>query len=97
MKHPIVLALLFAAAAPPAEAALRCVGADSGEVAQNVQAIAEAIREQDAAVQQVASNIERIAQMTEVNNQAAESNYTTAKSLDSLSAQLRESVVKYKT
>jgi methyl-accepting chemotaxis protein len=51
----------------------RCAASapDSGEVAQNVQSIADAIREQDAAIQQVAANIERIAQMTEENSAAA--------------------------
>ena len=78
------------------EAALRCVGADSGEVAQNVQAIAEAIREQDAAVQQVASNIERIAQMTETNSAAAAGAAETACRLDGLVGRLRESVSRYR-
>ena len=69
----------------------------SERVADCVFAISSALNELDAAIREVAQNVERIARMTEVNNQAAESNYTTARSLDSLSAQLRESVVKYKT
>ena len=69
----------------------------SERIADCVFAISSALNELDAAIREVAQNVERIARMTEVNNQAAESNYTTARSLDSLSAQLRESVVKYKT
>ena len=79
------------------EAALMRIDDGSERVAECVFAISSALNELDAAIREVALNVERIAQMTEVNNQAAESNYTTAKSLDSLSAQLRESVVKYKT
>ncbi len=78
------------------ESALRGVGADSGEVAQNVQSIADAIREQDAAVHQVAANIERIAQMTEENSAAAAAAAETALQLDGLAGRLRGAVARYR-
>ncbi len=78
------------------EAALHGVGADSGEVAQNVLSIADAIREQDAAVHQVAANIERIAQMTEENSAAAAGAAETAQQLDALAGRLRGAVARYR-
>jgi methyl-accepting chemotaxis protein len=78
------------------ESALRGVGADSGEVAQNVQSIADAIREQDAAVHQVAANIEKIAQMTEENSAAAAAAAETALQLDGLAGRLRGAVARYR-
>jgi len=78
------------------EAALRTIGKDSGEVALNVQGITDAIREQDAAVHQVASNIERIAQMTEENSAAAAASSETATKLDSLAERLRGAVAHYR-
>ncbi|TAN71745.1 MAG: HAMP domain-containing protein [Gallionella sp.] len=78
------------------EAALYRIGDDSREVASNVQSIADAIHEQDAAVQQVAANIEKIAQMAEENNAAAASSSDTATQLDRLSGALRESVASFK-
>lgn len=79
------------------EAALMRIGEGSERVADCVFAISGALNELDSAIREVAQNVERIAQMTEVNTKAAESNYMTARSLDSLSAELRESVIKYTT
>jgi methyl-accepting chemotaxis protein len=76
--------------------ALQGIGQDSGEVYTNVQSIADAIREQDAAIQQVASNIERIAQMTEENSAAAAASSETASHLDELAGQLRGAVARYR-
>ena len=78
------------------EAALQGIGRDSGAVSSNVQSIADAIREQDAAIQQVAGNIERIAQMTEENSAAAAASSETASRLDDLAGQLRGSVTRYR-
>ena len=78
------------------ETALRGIGKDSGEVALNVQGIADAIREQDAAIHQVASNIERIAQMTEENSAAAASSSETAAQLDTLAGRLHGAVARYR-
>ncbi len=79
------------------EAALEHIGEGSERVAECVFAISGALGELDSAIRDIAQNVEKIAQMTEINNKAAESNYMTAKSLDDLSEQLSESVAKYKT
>ena len=69
---------------------------DSREVASNVQNIADAIREQDAAIQQVAANVEKIAQMAEKNSAAAALSSDTAIQLDKLSGALKESATRFK-
>ncbi|HEU0283454.1 MAG TPA: methyl-accepting chemotaxis protein, partial [Gallionella sp.] len=78
------------------ETALHRIGDDSREVASNVQSIADAIREQDAAIHQVAANIEKIAQMAEENSSATASSSDTAAQLDRLSSALKESVARFK-
>ena len=78
------------------EAALHRIGDDSRAAASNVQSIIDAIREQDVAVQQVAANIESIAQMAEENSAAAASNSATVAQLNNLSGALRESVARFK-
>ncbi len=78
------------------ESALHRIGDDSREVAGNVQSIVDAVREQDAAVQQVATNVEKIARMAEENGAAAASSSDTASRLDGLSSTLKDSVVRFK-
>ena len=78
------------------ETALHRIGDDSREVASNVQNIVDAIREQDAAIQQVAVNIEKIAQMSEENSIAAASSSNTAIQLDELSGALKKSAARFK-
>ncbi len=78
------------------ETALRCIDQNSGEVAMNVQGIVDALREQDVAIQQVVSNIERIAQMTEENSAAAASSSDTATHLDVMANRLRDSVARFR-
>ena len=78
------------------ETALHHIGDDSREAASNVQSIADAVREQDAAIQQVAANIEKIAQMAEENSIATASSSDTAVRLDGLSSALKDSVARFK-
>lgn len=78
------------------ETALHRIGDDSREVASNVQSIADAVREQDVAIQQVAANVEKIAQMAEENSAAAASSSDTATQLDRLSGELKGSVARFK-
>ena len=78
------------------EQALNTIGDNSGRIAQSVQGIASAIREQDAAIQQVAVNVERIAQMTDENSGAARGNTETASRLDQLSAALAQLVHRFR-
>jgi methyl-accepting chemotaxis protein len=79
------------------ESALGRIDAGSQDVSSNVSAISDALKEQDAAIRQVAMSIEEIAQKTEHNNQAAESNNATARELDILASSLRASVARFKS
>jgi methyl-accepting chemotaxis protein len=78
------------------ESALGRIDAGSQDVSSNVSAISYALKEQDAAIRQVAISIEAIAQKTERNNQAAESNNATARELDTLAGNLRASVARFR-
>jgi len=78
------------------ETALHRIGDDSNEVANNVQSIADAIREQDMAIHQVVANVEKIAQMAEENSAATASSSGTAIQLDRLSSALKSSVARFK-
>jgi methyl-accepting chemotaxis protein len=78
------------------ESALRRIDDGSDTVARHVQSIAVALQEQDAAVRQIAVNVEHIAQMTEKNSCAAEDNNQTASTLDALAHGLRDSVTIYR-
>lgn len=78
------------------ETALHRMGDDSRVVAANVHSIADAIREQDAAIHQVAANIEKIAQMAEKNSTATASSSDTAVQLDRLSGELKGLVSRFK-
>lgn len=76
--------------------ALRQIDSDDEEVSSNVQNISDALSEQDAAIRQIAVNVEQIAQMTESNNNASNVNSKTASELDGLALQLRKSVSEFK-
>ncbi|WP_371324822.1 methyl-accepting chemotaxis protein [Dechloromonas sp. ZY10] len=78
------------------EAALHGIGDGSTQVVEHVQGIADAVREQDGAIQQVAGNIEQIAQMTDESRRAALANGETAHSLEALAARLQEAVARYR-
>lgn len=78
------------------ERALRGIGEGSHLVVSHVQNIADAIREQDMAIQQVAINVEKIAQMTEQSRTAAVANSATASNLESLANTLKSSVSHFK-
>ena len=75
--------------------ALQQIDKDDAEVSNDVMSISNALAEQDAAIRQIAVNIEQIAQMTESNNNASTANNTTAAELDGLALQLRNSVSVY--
>ncbi|MBI1888177.1 MAG: methyl-accepting chemotaxis protein [Nitrosomonadales bacterium] len=78
------------------EAALHHIGDDAREVAINVRGIIDALREQDAAIQQVAENVEKIARMAEENSAAAASSSDTADHLDRLSGALKGSAARFR-
>ncbi|MBM4180725.1 MAG: methyl-accepting chemotaxis protein [Betaproteobacteria bacterium] len=79
------------------ESALGRIDAGSQEASARVMAISDALRENDSTIRQVASNIESIAQKTERNTLAAESNSATSRELDVLAHALRDSVSRFKT
>jgi methyl-accepting chemotaxis protein len=76
--------------------ALHQIDDDDAEVSNDVMNISNALSEQDAAIRQIAVNIEQIAQMTESNNNAATNNSRTAAELDGLASQLMRTVSVYK-
>ncbi len=76
--------------------ALDAASADTGRVTESVRNIADAVREQDIAVQQVAQRMEQIAQMTEENTAAAANTADTARQLDGLAGKLRQAVGQFK-
>jgi methyl-accepting chemotaxis protein len=79
-----------------AEESVHIINDGSERVRGTVTDIAGSIREQDSAVQQIAANIERIAQMTEQNSASAASNSDTAGHLDRLAATLQSGVARFK-
>jgi methyl-accepting chemotaxis protein len=79
-----------------AEESVQHIHAGSERVRGTVTDIAGSIREQDAAVQQIAANIERIAQMTEENSASAAGNSDTAAHLDRLANSLQASVSRFR-
>lgn len=76
--------------------ALDAASADTVRVTESVRTIADSMREQDMAVQQVARRIEQIAQMTEENSAAAKSAAETAHELAGLAAKLRQAVDRFR-
>jgi methyl-accepting chemotaxis protein len=78
------------------EVALGRIDAGSRRVAENVMAISGALKEQDAAIRQVAVSIEEIAQRTERNNEAMQVNNATAQRLDALATGLRNAVGRFR-
>jgi methyl-accepting chemotaxis protein len=76
--------------------ALDAASVDTGRVTESVRNIADAVREQDVAVQQVAKRMEQIAQMTEENTAAAANAADTARQLDGLAGKLREAIGRFK-
>jgi hypothetical protein len=78
------------------EHALHSIGEGSHEVSAHVTTIADAIREQDTAIQQIAENLEKNAQMAGENSGASESSSSTAQHLDRLAEALKRSVDRYK-
>mgnify|MGYP000051688447 FL=1 len=78
------------------ESALRGIGVGAKTVSEHVQSIADAISEQDLAVQQVAANVEKISVMTERSRAGALTNSNTAVHLEKLSRTLAASVQRFR-
>jgi methyl-accepting chemotaxis protein len=78
------------------EGALGRIDAGSRKVSENMTAISGALKEQDAAIRQVAVSIEEIAQRTELNSEAVQANNTTALQLDTLARELQDAVGRFR-
>ena len=78
------------------ETALHAIGEGSRDVSVHVTTVADAIREQDAAIQQIAGSLEKNARMAGENSNASESSSSTAQRLDQLAEALKRSVDRYK-
>ena len=78
------------------ETALHAIGEGSRDVTAHVTTVADAIREQDAAIQNIAGSLEKNARMAGENSTASESSSSTAQRLDELAEALKRSVDRYK-
>ena len=72
------------------------LGEGAHDVSVHVTTVADAIREQDAAIQQIAGSLEKNARMAGENSNASESSSSTAQRLDELADALKRSVDRYK-
>ena len=79
-----------------ASAALEKIGLGGEQINERMREISNSIKESDLAVQDIARQMERVAQMTEGNSAAAEASGNTARHLDELAVNLRQAVEKYK-
>lgn len=75
---------------------LDAASAHTSRVVDSMRNIADAVREQEVAVQQVAQRIEQIALMAEENTAAATNAATTSRQLDRLAGKLHEAVGQFK-
>lgn len=78
------------------EQALSLIDENASKANSQVDDISNALQEQEVAMQQIASNIERIAGMTEQNSHASRKNLETAGQLDQLSSKLNEILRRYR-
>jgi methyl-accepting chemotaxis protein len=79
-----------------ASQAIEKIGGTSTQAVQMVGEITAAIREQSAASNSIAQQVERIAQMAEVSNEAASGSASAARELDTLAASMQKIVQTYK-
>lgn len=77
--------------------AIEEINEKSSEVVRAVADIAEALREQAVANEEIARQVERIADMAEENNQTMSSVRESAGALDALAVDLKQGVVRFKT
>ncbi|MBI3901890.1 MAG: methyl-accepting chemotaxis protein [Nitrosomonadales bacterium] len=84
------------ATAKQASEALEKIGTGGEQINERMREIANAIKEIDIAIQHISRQVETMAQMTEGNNAAAEISGNTARHLDELAVNLRQTVEKYR-
>ncbi len=79
-----------------ADEAMERIKAGAGRVVGTVNDISAALKEQSAASNEIAVNVERIAQMAEENSAAVSATTVTAQNLERLAAGLQEEVRHYR-
>ena len=79
-----------------ATAALEKIGHSGEQINERMKEIVNSIKESDIAIHGIASQLQKVAHMTEGNSLAAASSGSTAKNLDDLAAGLHQTVSKYK-
>ena len=79
-----------------ASEALEKIGLGGEQINERMREISNSIKESDIAIQDIAKQMEKVAQMTEGNSSAAEISGNTARHLDELAVNLRQAVEKYK-
>jgi methyl-accepting chemotaxis protein len=72
------------------------IGRDTQQVAAAISDIAEALREQSSASNEIALHVESVAQMTEENNAATERTAESAQRVNQLAGQVLETLAVYK-
>lgn len=72
------------------------IGRDTQQVAAAISDIAEALREQSSASNDIALHVESVAQMTEENNAATERTAESAQRVDQLAGQVLATLAVYK-
>ncbi len=72
------------------------IGSSSRDAVQMVGDIAEAIREQGAATNNIAAQVERVAQMSEEGSAAAANSAQVSSELNRLAAQMQETIGAYR-
>jgi len=76
---------------------INAIKAGADEVSVAVVGISDALREQSVANQEIARNVERIAQQAEQNYEQAKATADTAHDMEALSTQLRASIARFRT
>jgi methyl-accepting chemotaxis protein len=79
-----------------ASEALEKIGLGGEQINERMKEISNSIKESDIAIQDIARQMEKVAQMTEGNSSAAEASGNTARHLDDLAVTLRQAVDKYR-
>ena len=82
--------------AKQATEALEKIGLGGEQINERMREMSISIKESDQAIQDIARQMERVAQMTEGNSAAAAASGNTARHLDELAVNLRQAVEKYK-
>ncbi len=85
------------ALASQAGSAINRISDSNGQVVKGVEAISDALKQQNRAYQDIRQHVDRIAQMSEQNSQSAGEAARSAHELENLSRQMEQTVSRFKT